>query len=105
MTEQDFIPGADIYLNPERQREAKEKEELVKLRDQFAMAALTGLLAHSGGDSVNPNTSNPFFSYKEPTAERAAQIKVQNIEHNKNTAKYYADRSYQLADAMMEARK
>lgn len=54
MTEQDFIPGADIYLNPERQMEAKKKEELVKLRDQFAMVAFIGIVECSMSAQILP---------------------------------------------------
>lgn len=55
-----------------------------ELRDRFAMAALTGLLAQTGS---------------------VLALKTASGGTSKTAAQYAADLSYELADAMMEARK
>lgn len=60
--------------------EEKRKEE-IKLRDQFAMAALSGMLAYS---YCNPRTGN----YNENCSEEGV-----------------ANTAYRYADAMLQARK
>lgn len=55
-----------------------------ELRDRFAMAALTGLLAQT---------------------DSALALKTASKGTSKTTARYAADLAYELADAMIEARK
>lgn len=62
----------------------KKREE--KLRDEFAMAALSGILANRDDDAVS---GEPMISYLS----------------RGGSTKWIAEMAYGIADAMMEARK
>lgn len=91
MTDENELETTEVYEQPEKKKDygsfmaiydhegSKRYYEVVtSLRDQFAMAALTGIL-------VNPNTRCP--------------------EHIKNHFAYYSEAAYQYADEMLLARK